>query len=337
MTTDISDTLPPNATAPDSPGRVTAAQRFAECIMQRLDALDQRLDTLAPANAPSNDAGSAEATDLTPIRQVLEQQSAAITCIASSVAELKNSLASGNASGSKEPDVAPAEAEPEDENAASADEAAPAEVADAWSQIRQAFLTEEAEPSSTAESTSSDGAEADANEGDEPPPQPAVSSPTAEAAVTVEKCEIPAEQIPRPVDCAKLSNEQLIAAVHERDEFATLLMHRLQARLLRAQPLTSDQLAEMAETLPDDLQTRVISTLKLMDTQARLGELELSLERAQLARKKSALQTAHEKLAASARVIGLTLNDDGNVVGEVNVAAKGTRGRQWLGAMGFGN
>ncbi len=307
--------------------------------MQRLDALDQRLNTFAPANSPSQDGGSAEAVDLTPIRQVLEQQSAAITCIASSVAELKNSIAStaGSVSTASDTATGSAEAEQEGENAAPADEAAPAEVADAWSQIRQAFLTEEAEPSSKAKGTSSDDEDVDANEADEPKVPSVATSQDAEAALTVEKCEIPAEQIPRPVDCEKLSNEQLIAAVHERDEFVTLLMHRLQARLLRAQPLTSDQLAQIAETLPEDLQTRVASTLKIMDTQARLGELELSLERAQLARKKSALQTAHEKLAASARVIGLTLNDDGNVVGEVNVAAKGTRGRQWLGAMGFGN
>ena len=338
MTTDEPDIQPPDPAAPNPAARITAAQRFADSIMQRLDLLDERLVAMASDNGTVEVTTDAGTVELQRIGHALDQQTAAIGCIANAVADLRNNLPVSQAqavssSASDEPPHVPDEV---------SDESQPPAVADAWSQIRNAFLTDEAESAATVEEDQppgedTPGAEVVQAESAIVGTSKAEAVSSVESSLTVEQCEIPAEQIPVAVDPSKLSAEQLVAAVYERDEFIILLMHRLQTRLQRSQPITTEQLGELASTLPEDLQGRAVSTLKLLETQVRLGELELSLERAQLARKKSRLQTAHEKLAASARVLGLTLNDDGTVDGEVNVTAKGSRGRQWLGAMGFGN
>ncbi len=336
---DTSDNPQLDRNAPVQASKITAAQRFADRIMQRLDELDHRLDSLAGHNQPELADASVGGEGLQRIERALEQQTSAISVIAQAVAQLQSVTPSTavddhRAIETDEAAAATSSVESQSEEEPKADE--PPAVADAWAQIRDALL---AEDSSDAAAEDDAGSKADGTTEEE-------HCHTSEPApATTEKCDftdvaefvVPADQLPQLVDPAGLSVEELHAAVHERDEFITLLMNRLQTRIQKLQPMTTDQLRELAKTLPGELQKRTLDTLTLLDSQVRLGELELSLERAQLARRKSRLESAQERLAASARVLGLTLTDDGVVEGEVSIANKGTRGRQWLGAMGFGN
>lgn len=133
----------------------------------------------------------------------------------------------------------------------------------------------------------------------------------------------------------EIADDKLREAIADRDQFIRLLTAQLQRNATR--PMSADQLRQLKDQIPEDLRERVEESLNTLDRQVRLGELELSLERARISRQITTLEQTRERLESAARLFGTTLNDDGTLAGEAQIPQKGTRGRRWLGAMGFGN
>jgi hypothetical protein len=91
----------------------------------------------------------------------------------------------------------------------------------------------------------------------------------------------PALEVPRAEDPALLSESELRDALRERDIFISTLIARIRRQQETATgQLSSEQLRTLVTELPEELAVQVRHTLKQMDDLARLGELELSLERA---------------------------------------------------------
>ena len=92
----------------------------------------------------------------------------------------------------------------------------------------------------------------------------------------------------------------------------------------------------MAEHLPQELAAQVLQTLEQLNELARVGELELSLERARLARQINQLDHSRQLIKHNARQIGLTLEEDGTVSNPQKLTLRNTGSRRWLSKLGFG-
>jgi hypothetical protein len=109
-----------------------------------------------------------------------------------------------------------------------------------------------------------------------------------ESASTGEEAEIPEceciVEVPQAVDPETLDEQELRAAFYEREEFIAKLISRLRHQYQKSNGhLPAEQLKHMAEHLPQELAAQVLQTLEQLNELARVGELELSLERARLA------------------------------------------------------
>lgn len=344
--------------------KVVKVDPAAARILKRLDQLEQRLQDHSTAGAGQPDASSSGRWD--ELQQSILDQNNAIACIASAVSGLQDSLTDRIADAVAEslrqhqppekitkPDTAAAEPVVNGEAAGGPAKsqakskqpvvAAPAGAADRWAQIRAAFLAESdandsASNDSEEQMSSEPDADAEAATGsDENGPSGANAQNDAAADRDAEQTLAILNAIPTLVDAAKVPESELRSVLIDRDRFISMLTGRLQSTLRRSQPLTNQQLKDISEMAPEELQRKIDQTLNALDSQVRLGELELSLERARIARQASTLEATKEKLAAAARALGMTLNDNGTLEGEADAGAKGSRGRNWLGAMGFGN
>lgn len=144
-------------------------------------------------------------------------------------------------------------------------------------------------------------------------------------------------EIPKAVDPEAVSDEELREAFREREAFITTLIARIRRQQESATgQLSPDQLRTLAEELPDELAEQVRYTLKQMDDLARMGELELSLERARIARQVNQLAHSRHLLERNARQMGMIVNADGSIVQCPNQAGRSTGSRRWLGKLGFG-
>ena len=92
----------------------------------------------------------------------------------------------------------------------------------------------------------------------------------------------------------------------------------------------------MAEHLPEELAAQVLQTLQQLNELARIGELELSLERARLSRQVNQLAHTRQLLEHNARQIGLTIEEDGTVLNPQNLTLRNGGSRRWLSKLGFG-
>ena len=143
--------------------------------------------------------------------------------------------------------------------------------------------------------------------------------------------------VPKAVDLDALSDVELREVFLEREEFISTLISRLrQSHQQSSGHLPAEQLKEMGEFLPEDLAAHVRQTLQQLDELARIGELELSLERARLSRQVSKLEQSRLLLEHHARQLGLTLTGDGTVSNPQRPANRGSSSRRWLSKLGFG-
>ncbi|MCA9062138.1 MAG: hypothetical protein KDA96_03745, partial [Planctomycetaceae bacterium] len=101
------------------------------------------------------------------------------------------------------------------------------------------------------------------------------------------------------------------------------------------QTLTPEQLRGLATTCPEQLWQRVTATLERLDEQLRVGELEMSLERARMARQVMQLEESRSRLANSARQLGVELNSDGTLSEVPGSTVRQSSSRRWLGKLGF--
>ena len=144
-------------------------------------------------------------------------------------------------------------------------------------------------------------------------------------------------EIPKAIDPEAVSDQELRDAFREREAFITTLIARIRRQQESATgQLSADQLRTLAEELPEELAEQVRHTLKQMDDLARMGELELSLERARIARQVNQLAHSRQLLERNARQLGMIVNADGSIVHGPNQAGRGSGSRRWLGKLGFG-
>lgn len=144
-------------------------------------------------------------------------------------------------------------------------------------------------------------------------------------------------EVPRAVDPETLSDAELREVFWEREEFISTLISRLRhSHQQSSGHLPAEKLKAMGEFLPEEVAAQVMQTLQQLDELARIGELELSLERARLSRQVSKLEESRQLLEHHARQLGLTLTDDGTVSNPKKSANRGTSSRRWLSKLGFG-
>lgn len=147
----------------------------------------------------------------------------------------------------------------------------------------------------------------------------------------------PALEIPRAVDPDTLSEDELRDAFCERESFIATLIARIRRQQdLATGQLSPEQLHSLVTDLPDELATQVRHTLKQMEDLARMGELELSLERARIARQINQLEHTRHTLEQNARQLGMELHSDGSIAASTNQPGRKSSSRRWLGKLGFG-
>jgi hypothetical protein len=145
------------------------------------------------------------------------------------------------------------------------------------------------------------------------------------------------DEVPNMIDPESLNEQELRAVFHEREEFITKLIGRLRHQHQKSSGhLPAEQLQHMAEHLPEELAEQVLQTLQQLNELARIGELELSLERARLARQVNQLDHSRQLIEHNARQIGLTLDDDGTLSNPQNLTLRNSGSRRWLSKLGFG-
>lgn len=138
-----------------------------------------------------------------------------------------------------------------------------------------------------------------------------------------------------PVEVDGLSPEEMRSALIDQERVIANLASILKKRQ-RRQPLFSDeQLREFEDKLPSDLENLVSESLKALDQQARISELELSLDRARVSRQISQLEETKQRLDARAKTLGVTIADDGQLEHAPTTEKEGSQNRRWLGALGF--
>ena len=270
-----------------------------------------------------NDGFSASQKLNADIGVALDRQNQAILSIAASLGEIRETVTSIKAGNLSE---APSDSITEEQTT----EVSVGPDTSEWDRIRDAFLAESS-VSEKAEQAESQNAEVpDAVENakvDEP----------CEAEEEPEDLEAFLESLPGAMHIPKTNDAaELKRVVVDRDRTIATLVQRLQKRTRQQQSISADQLADLVENCPEELAERVETSLKVLDQQVRLGELELSIERARVSRQLSRLEETREQLEANARALGLSINEDGTINGEAELRrTAGSKGRRWLGVLGF--
>lgn len=324
----------------------TAGSAIGDRIIQQLNELNNRLRSLEEHQAePVSDTPSDYAQLMSRISSAIGQQNQAIAGITSALDSLQESISRQIAAAicrqaqgertipteeaaAADPDSACVESQTQDGNPVKAAESTPeaaASQSDTWTDIKNAFLRE------THEDESPDHSRRDV------PANESAGGVLDRQAAELESAELDKllDRISVINNLAELKDDELREAVRDRDRLISRLVDQLRSALQRTQSVRTEQIQNLSELIPAELQTRVEKTLASLSTQARLGELELSLERARVARQMARLETTQEKLQATARSLGLTLHDDGTLEGDVEAVAQGTKGRRWLGVLGF--
>ena len=339
-----SDELKARSTNADAKTSQTVASR----ILSRIDELDAKFAALTSEQpVESQSTSSSELAELlarhlaanrneiaekneslmSTVHEALKRQNEAMTTMASSIQELQKSL-SNQLQQTPETKAASARdliAERLDNpgRPPAAEDNAPA-APSTWEQIRSAYIKD------TGDKSGSDNGKSASNS-DLP-----AEILQAKAAELDEDFAIYDDYT--PPDTTQLNEEQLRSAFLDQERVIATMVGQLQRKFRSRQTLNATQLRELKDSLPEETAARVDLSLQAFDQQVRLGELELSLERARVSRQLSHLEETRRKLELNARVMGLTLNADGQIEGRADAEKQtGSKGRRWLGVMGFGN
>lgn len=148
----------------------------------------------------------------------------------------------------------------------------------------------------------------------------------------------PSLEIPKSVDPESVSVSELRDAFRERELFIATLIARIRRQQeLATGQLSSEQLRMLVNDVPEELATQVKHTLKQMDDLARMGELELSMERARIARQVNQLEHSRQIIERNAQQLGWDLNSDGTFSPPARPHTRASSSsRRWLGKLGFG-
>lgn len=139
-------------------------------------------------------------------------------------------------------------------------------------------------------------------------------------------------------DLDSLDETTLRSVVEKQEQLILGLIRRLRTRYNNRPTMTCEQLESVQGLADEGLAEEIRNTLAVLHSQQRQGELELSLERAKLSRRKTELEQLEARIEGRARTLGVTINENGDLE-DASVAERGTgtKSRRWLGAMGFGN
>lgn len=138
-------------------------------------------------------------------------------------------------------------------------------------------------------------------------------------------------------DLDSLDETALKSVVEKQEQLISVLIRRLRTRHNNRPTMTSEQLESVQSLASDELSEEIHRTLAVLHSQQRQGELELSLERAKLSRRRTELEELEARIGGRARTLGLTIDQDGNLKDAANTGqAAGSKSRRWLGALGFG-
>ena len=146
----------------------------------------------------------------------------------------------------------------------------------------------------------------------------------------------PLLEVPNAVDPESLTEAQLREAFREREAFISTLISRIRRQHENMTGLLSaEQLRALQTEVPEELENLIRVTLRRMDDLARMGELEMALERARIARQLNQLQHSKQLIEHNARQLGMTLNPDGSISSSGG-PQRPSNSRRWLGKLGFG-
>lgn len=148
----------------------------------------------------------------------------------------------------------------------------------------------------------------------------------------------PSLETPKSVDPESVTVAELRDAFREREVFIATLIARIRRQQEMATgQLSAEQLRTLVAELPEELANQVKHTLKQMDDLARMGELELSMERARIARQLNELEHSRMIIERNARQLGWALNPNGTISPPAQQLARtSSSSRRWLGKLGFG-
>ena len=131
--------------------------------------------------------------------------------------------------------------------------------------------------------------------------------------------------LPTPIDYENANADQLIQSIEERDRYISLLIRKLRISERRSQP--AGHWSELAE-VPDQLREVLEELESRLNETARMAELDLSLERARLAREESKLRALEQRLQQQSKQYERCSEESSNP--EVNSRAS----RRWLRFLG---
>jgi hypothetical protein len=175
--------------------------------------------------------------------------------------------------------------------------------------MKASFQAEAAPP---AEESSTD--DAASSQGDSVPPVLSIDLP-------------PLQDPPEPVDAHKADREELAHACEKRDAYVVYLLQRL--RQIESMGHVPNSWAGL-ENLPDQLHARLDALEKRLQETLRLAEVELSLQRAKLAREEVRIRVIDEQLQKDLR----RARDDASSSSESDGGKGEASGSRWKRMLG---
>jgi hypothetical protein len=165
----------------------------------------------------------------------------------------------------------------------------------------------------------------------EEPSDAGTESPQANAIPAVLHIELPALQDPpEPVDVPNATREELAHACETRDAYVVYLLQRL--RRIESMGHVPNSWAGL-ENLPEQLQSRLEALEKRLQETLRLAEVELSLQRAKLARDEVRIRVIDEQLQKDIKRARQDAGSPGDSDGGKD-AQSGSRWKRMLGRRG---
>ena len=163
-----------------------------------------------------------------------------------------------------------------------------------------------------------------------PPRHEAAHESVFSESVALERSDSPTlSEPPLPVDFDSADQQQLCDAIRDRDEFISLLLRRLSSPDASTEFPDWDQL----NRVPEDLQHELLSLRDRLKDKLRVAEVDLSLQRAKLAREDARLTIKANQLALQLKKLGLAPEEPGSNAGSTRALNEGsgaTQGRRWL-------
>lgn len=120
--------------------------------------------------------------------------------------------------------------------------------------------------------------------------------------------------IPAPVSAENLDNDQIRDELVMRDEYIARMVRACrQLEEHRSPILTTDQMRTLTGAMPEESHKLFREAVNRIDELHRMNEMEMSFERARLARERIVLQKVRQRLESSAGQMGMVLNEDGSL------------------------